>query len=90
MAYFYGWTNEYIENMPCDEFGAYYSATLVLQKRNLLDSIDANLTPNLKRTKIKSKVENLQREIKNSFVREISSVNEQYLAQEYAKEMQDG
>lgn len=85
MAYCYGWTNEYIESLDVPTFLGYYKSIDVFEKKNLLSGISASISAMQKPQAVKKKVEKLNREIRNSFKTEISSVNAKYLAQEMLK-----
>ena len=90
MAFYYKWTDEYLESLDADTFSAYYASINVIEKQELLSRISASITPEMKPNKITEKVNRLQREIKSCFEVSISSVNAQYLASLKAKEMLDG
>lgn len=87
MAYYYGWTDEYLENMDVQVFHNYYIATRVIERQNQINNISASLSSMQKQNDVNKKIEKLQRSIKDCFEQQISSVNAKYLAEQ---ELQNG
>ena len=90
MAFFYKWTDEYIEGLDVSTFGAYYTSTYVIEKVNVQNAISANLIPMLKPSSVKKKISEIKRDISGFFERELSSVNTKYLAEQAARKELNG
>jgi len=82
MAYYYGWTDCYIESLDVDTFLAYYKSADVIEANQQLNSISASISSVQKNTDLKKKISALNKKVKDSFVKDISSVNAKYLAQQ--------
>lgn len=85
MAFYYGWTDEYIEGLDAQTFYSYYMSSRVLEKQNQLNLISASVSSMQKPTDIKKKTDRLRNDIKSSFEVEISEANAKYLAEEMLK-----
>lgn len=85
MAYYYGWTDEYIDSLDVQTYCAYLNSTYVLEKRSQLNSIISSISAMQKPQHVKKKITKLENDIKGSFEREISAVNAKYLAEEMLK-----
>lgn len=85
MAYYYGWTDEYIESLDAQTFVNYSNSCNIIQKQNLLMGISASISGMQNKSDLTKKINKLNKEIDSSFEQEISSVNAKYLAEEMLK-----
>lgn len=82
MAYYYGWTDDYIESLDTQTFHSYYVASRVIERQNQLNAISASISSAQKQKDVHKKMEKLNAENRDMFEVEISSVNAKYLAEQ--------
>jgi len=82
MAYYYGWTDEYIGSLDIQTFHNYYFATRVIERQNQINNISASISSAQKHTDVMNKIKKINQDISSSFETEISAVNAKYLAEQ--------
>lgn len=66
MAYYYGWTDEYMESLTFDKFMAYYRGSTILEAEQNLNAFGASLIPHYKPDAAKAKINSLKKFINES------------------------